>query len=143
MQDYVVETTANLWWLLVKVVLLQNLMWGGSYYILGWKREGMKICHWWRDVVLIGLRWISCYLHCPIYNDLRQVFFNESLKINDHFNSFTDCQKMAFLSLNSDFLRLCANTCNFILKRRYEVLYCKYYLKILLFNIYLCTYMLF
>ena len=64
-------------------------------------------------------------LHCPVYNDLRQVLFTESLKIDEHFNSFTDCQKMVFLFSNQDIIRLCAKTCNFILKRRREVLYCK------------------
>lgn len=32
-------------------------------------------------------------LHCPIYYDLKQILFIESLKIDKHFNSLTDCQK--------------------------------------------------
>ena len=36
-------------------------------------------------------------LYCPVYNDLRQILLTESLKTDEHFNSFTDCQKMAFI----------------------------------------------
>lgn len=45
--------TANCWFLFVKEVPLQNLDVG--WLLLGWKLEGMNICRWKRDVVLIIL----------------------------------------------------------------------------------------
>ena len=63
--------------------------------------------------------------HCPVYSDFRNNFFTEVLKVNRNFMSLSDCQKMVFLFSNQDVFRIVAKTCNFILKKRNEVLYCK------------------
>lgn len=43
--------TANCWFLFVKEAPLQNLDVG--WLLLGWKLEGMNICRWKRDVLII------------------------------------------------------------------------------------------
>lgn len=64
-------------------------------------------------------------LHCPVYSDFRNNLFTEILKVNIIFMNLSDCQKMVFLFSNQDVFRTVAKTCNFILKKRNEVLYCK------------------
>jgi len=64
-------------------------------------------------------------LHCPVYSDIRNNLFTEVLKVNKTFMSLSDCQKMVFLFSNQDLFRIVAKTCNFILKKPNEVLYCK------------------
>lgn len=44
----------------------------------------------------------NAILHFAVYNDLRQVLFTESLKIDEHFSSYTDCLKIVFLFSNQD-----------------------------------------
>ena len=46
----------------------------------------------------------NAILHFAVYNDLRQVLFTESLKIDEHFNSFTDSQEMVFLFSTQDII---------------------------------------
>jgi hypothetical protein len=64
-------------------------------------------------------------LHCPVYSDFRNNLFTEVLKVNRNFMRLSDCQKMVFLFSNQDVFRIVAKTCNFILRKRNEVLYCK------------------
>jgi hypothetical protein len=64
-------------------------------------------------------------LHCPVYSNFRNNLFTEVLKVIRNFVSLSDSQKMVFLFSNRDVFRIVAKTCNFILKKRNEVLYYK------------------
>lgn len=64
-------------------------------------------------------------LRCPLYNNFRDELFNVAVTFKDNFLSLTDSQKLVFLFSNFNMIRICAKTCDLILKERRNFIYCK------------------
>ncbi len=64
-------------------------------------------------------------LHCPLYDNFREILFVEAESYDENFINLCDEQKLKFLFSNVDILRLCAKTCHLILNTRRNSIYCK------------------
>jgi len=62
-------------------------------------------------------------LICPLYNDLREVLFNNAVLICPSFKDFNLSDKMAFLFSNILIMKSCAKTCLKILEKRRDIVY--------------------
>ena len=64
-------------------------------------------------------------LHCPLYTDFREILFKEAEFYNNGFKNLNDDQKLVFLFSDENVLRVCAKTCNLILDKHRNFVYCK------------------
>ena len=64
-------------------------------------------------------------LHCPLYNDLRQVLFQYLTSLNENFMCLTEHEKLSVILGGEDYnvVKYCAKTCCDILDRRRNYLY--------------------
>ena len=63
-------------------------------------------------------------LHCPLYDDIRDILFEKATHVSSDFTSLSDTDKLIFLFTDHSLIRVCAKTCFKILNRRSSFL-CK------------------
>ena len=81
--------------------------------------ETDRLCPFCRDSIED-----ECHIlfKCTTYQDIREELTLKALSIDANFNTFDDCDKMKFIFSNEDMIRICANTCFKLLKKRTNIL---------------------
>ena len=58
------------------------------------------------------------FLNCPHYEDLHHELFNQAFELNSEFYSLNDDEKLIFLLITSNMIKIVTKTCKDILDRR-------------------------
>ena len=65
----------------------------------------------------------SVLLKCSLYEDLREIVYNEAFSINSSFYSLSEEGKITFMFTSNYMIKIVAKTCKDILDRRRSFLY--------------------